>query len=76
MKKLLFLFLALLVLGSYFISAGATQTGKATLTVVGCDEDCQGNQDYSSNITGEVVADESHVSLFSRIINFFIGFFD
>ena len=77
-SKILFLFLALLIIGSYFISAGATQTGKATLTVVGCNSNtCSDNLNYSSNMTGDVVAEtESHVSLLSRIIDFFKGIFN
>lgn len=76
MKKLMLAFLFILILGN-FVSAGITQTGKATLTVVECDEDCYGNQDYSSNVTGDVVAEteSEHVSLLSRIIDFFKGIF-
>ncbi len=70
MKKLLFIFLALLIISSYFISAGITQTGKVTFTVI------DNNLDYSSNVTGNVVAEtENNVSLLSRIIDFFKGIF-
>ncbi|HJX50643.1 MAG TPA: hypothetical protein VJ438_04220 [Candidatus Nanoarchaeia archaeon] len=77
-SKLLLIFLFLLIISSYFVSAGATQTGQATLTVVGCNSNTcsEENSNYSSNITGDVIADaESHVSLLSIIINFFKGIF-
>ncbi len=74
MKKVIIVFIFLLFIGS-FVSAGVTQTGKATL-VVECDEDCQHNQDYSSNITGEVIENtENRVSLISIIIDFFKNLF-
>jgi len=68
----------ILVISCYFIAANSVQTGKATLTVVGCNSNtCSDNLNYSSNMTGDVVAEaENHVSLLSRIIDFFKGIFN